>query len=960
MSVDAAVPSACRRIQALAERDPRRAVSVGRRALHTLATDDPLMHAWAQYTLGWALLCWERFTMALPHLEEAQALFARQGADLPALRCRHALLLVELWLVDRPGFDAAFAELAREFERWNAPADAARARLDQARQLLVLGQTNDADAVLDQIEPAITAGGALDRARWLRTKGIAANQHGDYARAAALLAQAEQLFTAGRYLPDLARCWFEQARLSQRQEQFDAALEIYQRTEAGYRRLDMPLRLAFCMKNIGLLFARRGRYDDALRATLTALQHFEMLERSSDVADCQLNLGNIYFYTAQWEAAVACYSRAEALYTERGMVGGSLMARRNQAMVYRLQGRRDEAFALLDTLEAQARRLGAQAELAEIWTEQARLWEADGQTAQALALYQQAHDLFQQIGNAAAAAECALEQGWLLLRSGEVAAAAALLHGAAPALEAQPHHGWRVAYGLARCAEAQGQVATALEHYRAALTTVAELRDRLASEEVSSRVYQQAAQLHTDALRLAAACGDAATVLAIGEGQRALVLRRMLTSHLTDLPSAYQSEHERLRNALSQLVSGTAAERAAHASELDVTLAAYSELLLHARYSAVPAEGTTTPSEQPFDVAQVRAALQSAYQDDWTALVYSICDDTLLMSMITADAVALAQTPYDARLRRLIERASLAEYRQYTYRDMPYVLGQTDEPWAGLRALAERLLPAPVRIRLHPNHRLLIVPAGPLHALPWATLRLENGWLAEHAIVQLAPSLTIWQVLANQPSMASGNALLVGCSAFGERVRALPAVADELAAVATHWPGHSTRLLDQAATRAAILERSASGELSGYDLLHFATHGQLLPTRGLAAHLKLWDSDLLLAEVASLKLDARLVSLSACESAAADTLPGEEVVSLSWACLAAGARGVLASLWPIGDAASSQFMGGFYAALNEQRDAGLALAQTQRALLAMDTSNQAVSEPQNWGSFVLTGIGSLG
>jgi CHAT domain-containing protein len=141
-----------------------------------------------------------------------------------------------------------------------------------------------------------------------------------------------------------------------------------------------------------------------------------------------------------------------------------------------------------------------------------------------------------------------------------------------------------------------------------------------------------------------------------------------------------------------------------------------------------------------------------------------------------------------------------------------------------------------------------------------------------------------------------------------------------------------------------------------YALLHLATHAQLLPKRGLTAHLKLWDGNLLLSDIAGLRLGGALVALSACDGAAADALPGEEVLSLSWAFLAAGARGVLASLWPVYDRAIIRFLAVFYDALWQHGDAALALAHAQRELIAaQQVDDDPVLEPHFWGSFVLTG-----
>src|SRR5690348_8736700 len=88
----------CRRIRRLADRDPRRAVPLARRALEQLHDDEPLSRAWAQYTLGYVLLCWERFELARPCLQQALSIFTSVGdVALQVLLCEHGLLLADLW-----------------------------------------------------------------------------------------------------------------------------------------------------------------------------------------------------------------------------------------------------------------------------------------------------------------------------------------------------------------------------------------------------------------------------------------------------------------------------------------------------------------------------------------------------------------------------------------------------------------------------------------------------------------------------------------------------------------------------------------------------------------------------------------------------------------------------------------------------------------------------------------------
>ncbi len=144
-----------------------------------------------------------------------------------------------------------------------------------------------------------------------------------------------------------------------------------------------------------------------------------------------------------------------------------------------------------------------------------------------------------------------------------------------------------------------------------------------------------------------------------------------------------------------------------------------------------------------------------------------------------------------------------------------------------------------------------------------------------------------------------------------------------------------TRLESAQATRQALNALAASGELRQYQLIHIASHAQLSAAHGLLGHIKLADDDLLVDEVLRLGLGGALVVLAACEGAAGEVLPGDEVLGIGRALLAAGAATVVASLWPIYDLAVPHMLDDFYDRLVGGDDAALALAYAQRALIAL-------------------------
>lgn len=170
-------------------------------------------------------------------------------------------------------------------------------------------------------------------------------------------------------------------------------------------------------------------------------------------------------------------------------------------------------------------------------------------------------------------------------------------------------------------------------------------------------------------------------------------------------------------------------------------------------------------------------------------------------------------------------------------------------------------------------------------------------------------------------------------------------------------------------TDTAIRERT---DLDQFQVLHFATHGL---TEGqwacakappaLVTSLGEAGSDAILSfdEVAQLKLDANLVVLSACDTSAGVSIggaraTGEEDVDASLdglvrAFLAAQARAVLSTYWPISDAGESEaLITDFYAAARE----GSIQSALQTAQLKLMTTEDS-SHPIYWGAFFLVGDG---
>ena len=950
MDADTLLPPPCARLFALSDRRPRCAVTLARRLLAALPPDHA-DYPWAQLTLGWCLVRWDDLPAPIDLLQQAQASLATRGAVWGALTARTALLLAELLQHGAADLLPAWDDLATDWDAAGWPVEAARVRISQIRHLNTLGRSPDARALAETIAPVIAQSGSpADHAALQRFVGTAYLQMGNFPVATAMLAESEAIFRQLRWPADLAKTWYEQARVATYQDDFQGALTLYRRAESTFTRLAIPMRMALCGKIIGLTLVKLGRIDHAITTLLTARATLSAIGLIYHMTDCTLNLGNVTYHSGLYDLALAAWRQTEVVYTQLGARSMILVSRRNQAEAHIRLGNLDMAESLLTDLVPEAIQIGAHRDLPEILQGLGEVFRARGETARALGYLQDAEERFAALPNRPAAARVRLVQGWLHLDGDDLPAALGCFHDAEQNLTDSPLYHWRAIYGLGRCAEMMAAPVAALAHYQRASAGIAKLRHALSDAHASSALFRDAAQLFAAAMRLAADVGNPLMVLQLAEQQRALALQQQIRREPIILPPALRADYEarrvRLRTLVADEVSGPV---------LDAAVAEYIECVLHGRHYGPTLTDVPTPE---VDVDALRVALSARFGDDWTALIYVSCDDDLLALHLDATQLDLTRIPRDRDLRRMLDRANLPQYRAYTYQDIPFQSGRHATPWADLAALGERLIPPTVRARLHPHHRLLIVPGGPLHSLPWAALRVDDHWLVERTVIQILPSLSLWTELA-QCASAGSAALLIGVSQFGDRANALPSAIPSLDLVQRHWPGAVHRMEDETVTRAEIRAAAEAGDLQRYGLIHMATHGQQTAGRGLLAHLKLADDDLLVDEVADLRLGGALVVLVACEGAAGETMPGEELLSLNRALLAAGAHDVIASLWQLYDLMVLPLLEPLYAALAAGMDAPMALAHAQRTCIraAQHDDEHSLASPMVWASLSALGAG---
>ncbi len=295
----------------------------------------------------------------------------------------------------------------------------------------------------------------------------------------------------------------------------------------------------------------------------------------------------------------------------------------------------------------------------------------------------------------------------------------------------------------------------------------------------------------------------------------------------------------------------------------------------------------------------------------------------------------------------------------------------------------------PPRVR-----RLILLPDGLLHLLPFAALRPRGeGPLAERFLVTAEASATLWLerrgsdrgqsppaalVLANpwldsrqageswqvdedsgvredsgvsEDSRGGENGLRQWAIEQVEALGPLPFAEKEGRVIRRHLGQGSVLFSGVAATEESL----AREDLGRFSILHLATHAVVDEGSGSGSGVLLAVGDggedgvLEPSEIARLPLSGQLVVLAACRSAAGEILRGEGVMSLARSFFEGGARTVIGSLRPLSDVEALSFFEGFYANLADGQSVGQAFHGVQRERIAAGAPLGA------WSHLVLLG-----
>ena len=863
-------------------------------------------------------------------------------------------------LGDYPAALALYNEATEIYRVADRPVEQARSQIGKIHALAWLGRYDEAE------ETGRWASAVLDRhAEWRSLATLTMNlavlhaRRGDDRAALATLDRASEIYRrlgseGAPFLP-----WVENNRaiVLRNLGQFDAAIATSQVAVIALTQAGQIIEAARSRQALAITYFALGRYNEALQLLNEVRDVFVADGRQRDAilvdlftSDCLLELRR---FTDVLEKCLKARELFDALGSHLE-VGQTIL---NEAVAYAGLARYESAYASL----AEARRHFAK--------EGNIIWEATTDLAQASILLRQgalaeigvaldALDalgaciaIFQRADLTVRAAEAQVISARVAIACGDFDWATtlvteALAFGQSKGLAALTY---QCNYVLGTIAQARGTPTAALDAYGQAIADLEQMRGRL-MVEFRVEFLEDKAAVYEDAVMLCVALDRPAVGLDYAERAKSRALLDLVAHRLdlgvrarsaADVPLVEQlvrlraerdrvyrrwetQEEVRTRGRLQQV------QQEVLALERQITELWHRLLIANADYA------------RDVGLWQVHTeAVQPHLPPNTALLEYFIAHQQVIAFLVTADSVQAWRLPDGlTALQQTLQLLWL------NLRSAPQVgANQIKEFAINGRSLLRRLhqmLIAPVADAVPPSARLIIVPHGPLHYLPFQALHDGQRYLVERHEISYLPGASLLRYCCDKRAHGS-KAAAFGYSWEGH----LPQAVTEAQTVANLLGG--VAIVEEAAT-ITNLQRIA-GDCR---ILHMATHGEFRPDSPLFSGLALADGWLTTLDIFGLRLTASLVTLSACQTGKNVVGAGDELLGLMRAFLYAGTASLLLTHWPVEDVAAAEFMAAFYRRLAGGATKSAALRETQMQFLHGDAGIDYVL-PYFWAPFLLVG-----
>ncbi len=825
------------------------------------------------------------------------------------------------------------------------------------------------------------------------------------------LSQYEQAFAEGAWAQEVLErhaAWLPLARLTtnlallQGRLGRDAkALALLDRAKEAYRRLGLQGEGYWPRVDINrsVVLRNLGRFDEAVQTAEAALAQYQRLGETISAARARQSLAVTYYVMGRFNESLKLFEAARSDFLTDGRTRNTLMLDLMISDCLLSLRRFPEVIEKCRAARAYLEGLGDLYGVGEAWRNEARAYAGMGQPEDALRALAEARRLFEAEGNPVAIADVDLLSAQLELSRGETQAA---LEKARACAEIYDQRGLPV--WLARACAVACRACLALEDQAQAVEWLERLHELIARHNLPGLAYPsykldaEVAQVRGDLEGALAAYEQAMDALERLAGSLMIEYRAGFIENKTGL---YENAVEiclELDNPQRGLqIAGRAKSRAlldllAYRVNLGISARSIEDqplvdelMSLHAernqmlrRWEAGEGFGQRGEDQQILDndeAAQRRLlAVEKRITEVWHQLLVRNAEyareaslwqadnepalpelepGSLLIEYFSIRGQALAFVAGNDKVRAIRLPATEAELQrllQLLWLNLR-TTGRAGEKQAavlsnnarGILGQLHRVLIAPLEVCLAGAQSLMIVPHSSLHYLPFHALFDGNHYLLEHYMVSYLPGASVLR-FCRETRAGTGQPVVMGHSFHGR----LPFAVEEARMVAGKYA--SEPLLEEKATLDGF--RTLAPEAS---LLHLAAHGSYRADNPLFSGIALQDGWLTTLDIFNTRLQADLVTLSACQTGRSVVGGGDELLGLMRAFLAAGAASLVASYWAVDDRSTAEMMAAFYENLSGGKSRRDALRQAQLALLRSDHLPERYHHPYFWAPFFLVG-----
>lgn len=752
--------------------------------------------------------------------------------------------------------------------------------------------------------------------------------------------------------------------------------------------------LVKALHNLGIANLYLGELGEALK-------HFEMSREINEkvgdkrvLAENDHKIGILYAMQRDYPRAQEYFEKALATFQSLGDPTAIADVSNSLGLLLLNDGKYEEARQNFEKILGIGQ---AKNDLTLIATATNNLGDADersGDDLRALERFQKSEEINQKLGSKSGIAHAQLSLSHLMLKLGRHPEALDYAkRSVARAAESNVRDTlWQAHYQAGLAQRALNQPALARQEFLDAISVIEDLRTKVTGGLPSmQRYFEDKTEPYRAMVELASQQNNRDEALKYAEKIKARTLLEIIGPHRSAIDGKAMSEaqQKREKELRDRLYSADFRLALEHQKKAEQQKPALLKELEAAEGKAVRDYEAFAAQLSPKSMVLRGEAPDFSWND--TALLLSDEHHALLefvtgeeqsfLFVLTRSGRALEWKSYPLRIKG-VELAEKIKKVRGLFTGEPTLV--FDQP---LRDLYETLL-RPAQEQLRGKTTLVISPDGPLWEVPFqALMPAENKFLLQDAAIFYVPSLTALREFTkarNRPSNGPLRVLAVGNPSLGgtaetklvkirgleELLAPLPDTEKEVREIQKQYgPGRSQSYLGANADEDVVKAKAPL-----FDILHFATHGVLDNSNPMSSCIVLSqtgrtekkDGLLQAWELMEMNLRAKLVVLSACNTALGGIRAGEGVIGLNWALFVAGTPATVVSQWKVNSASTAELMIRFHHELKNhwgkaQSPISIAEALRQASLKVLDFTDargkHPYQHPYHWAGFILAGNG---